>query len=231
MELGGLDHDRDRVFLLSTTHGAETHALAAALAVMNTYRDEPVIETLHRQGNRLKAGIEALHAAPRTNPLFQARRPDCRIWSMLVVIVTECHHRPSAHCSSRRQSAAACWRPHWSQAIRTRDDDIDRTIEAIDGALAVYQRALEDGPQTHLIGRPVAPVFRRRATSTSAADAEQRKFAVEGDAKAGKVDQGLARRVSYCDGLPTLITFGIREQPAASYKEQSRRAAHNTKSV
>jgi len=29
MELGGLKHDRERVFLLSTTHGAETHALAS----------------------------------------------------------------------------------------------------------------------------------------------------------------------------------------------------------
>src|SRR5262245_10722311 len=36
MELGGLDHPKDRVFLLSTTHGAETHALAAAQAVMET---------------------------------------------------------------------------------------------------------------------------------------------------------------------------------------------------
>ena len=30
MELGGLHHARERVFLLSTTHGAETHSLAAA---------------------------------------------------------------------------------------------------------------------------------------------------------------------------------------------------------
>jgi glutamate-1-semialdehyde 2,1-aminomutase len=34
MRLGGLDHDQPRVFLLSTTHGAETHALAAALATV-----------------------------------------------------------------------------------------------------------------------------------------------------------------------------------------------------
>ncbi len=37
MRLGGLDHDQPRVFLLSTTHGAETHALAAAISVMHTY--------------------------------------------------------------------------------------------------------------------------------------------------------------------------------------------------
>ena len=31
MGLGGLDHDKERVFLMSGTHGAENHGLAAAL--------------------------------------------------------------------------------------------------------------------------------------------------------------------------------------------------------
>ena len=42
--------DRPRVFLLSTTHGAETHALAAAIATMQIYDREPVIEHLYRAG-------------------------------------------------------------------------------------------------------------------------------------------------------------------------------------
>lgn len=59
MRLGGLDHtDRPRVFLMSTTHGAETHELAGAMATMRVFRDEPVVETLYRQGERLKAGAE-----------------------------------------------------------------------------------------------------------------------------------------------------------------------------
>ena len=44
MRLGGLDHDQPRVFLLSTTHGAETHALAAALETIRIYRQHPVVE-------------------------------------------------------------------------------------------------------------------------------------------------------------------------------------------
>src|SRR6185295_4239338 len=47
MKLGGSDHDRERVFLLSTTHGAETHELAAAIATMEFYEKNPVIETLY----------------------------------------------------------------------------------------------------------------------------------------------------------------------------------------
>ena len=42
MRLGGLEHDRDRVFLLSATHGAETHALAAALATLAALRANDV---------------------------------------------------------------------------------------------------------------------------------------------------------------------------------------------
>src|SRR5512133_1882344 len=57
MELGGLYHNKERVFLLSTTFGAETHSLAAALATMKIYECEPVIEHLYRQGERLTQGI------------------------------------------------------------------------------------------------------------------------------------------------------------------------------
>ena len=59
MRLGGLDHDGERVFLLSTTHGAETHVLAAAIATMETYRDHDVVGHLYRQGERLRAGVTA----------------------------------------------------------------------------------------------------------------------------------------------------------------------------
>ena len=38
--------------------------------------------------------------------------------------------------------------------------DIDLTIEAIAEALAVYRRALEDGIDRYLRGRPVQPVMR-----------------------------------------------------------------------
>ena len=60
MRLGGLDHDQPRVFLLSTTHGAETHALAAALETMRIYREQGVVAFLWRQGERLQALIQSV---------------------------------------------------------------------------------------------------------------------------------------------------------------------------
>ena len=40
------------------------------------------------------------------------------------------------------------------------DADIAATVEAVDGALAVYRRALEDGVEHHLHGRPSKLVYR-----------------------------------------------------------------------
>jgi glutamate-1-semialdehyde 2,1-aminomutase len=41
------------------------------------------------------------------------------------------------------------------------DEDIDKTIEAIDGALEVYACALADGAEKYLVGRPSQVVQRR----------------------------------------------------------------------
>ena len=41
------------------------------------------------------------------------------------------------------------------------DDDIDLTVAAIDAALAVYRRALDDGVERYLVGRPSQTVYRR----------------------------------------------------------------------
>ena len=41
------------------------------------------------------------------------------------------------------------------------DADIDRTIEAFHEAFVIYQKALNEGIEKYLIGRPVKPVWRR----------------------------------------------------------------------
>jgi glutamate-1-semialdehyde 2,1-aminomutase len=41
------------------------------------------------------------------------------------------------------------------------DSDVERTVEAVSGALEVYARALEDGFERHLVGRPSQVVYRR----------------------------------------------------------------------
>ena len=40
-------------------------------------------------------------------------------------------------------------------------EDIEKTVAAIDGAAAVYKKALENGAEGYLVGAPSKVVFRR----------------------------------------------------------------------
>ena len=48
------------MFLLSTTHGAESVGLAAAKAVLQIYREQPIVATIWKQGERLAAGVRRI---------------------------------------------------------------------------------------------------------------------------------------------------------------------------
>ncbi|MCB0390349.1 MAG: glutamate-1-semialdehyde 2,1-aminomutase [Bdellovibrionales bacterium] len=54
MNLGGiLNEGAEKVFLISTTHGGETHAIRAALKTMEIFEKENVVEHLHKMGQLL----------------------------------------------------------------------------------------------------------------------------------------------------------------------------------
>jgi glutamate-1-semialdehyde 2,1-aminomutase len=161
MRLGGLDHvDKPRVFLLSTTHGAETHALAAAMATMQVYRTEPVIEHLYRQGSRLKRGAEqAIQRRGLGKYVKIFGRPCCLLYGTL-----DEDGKPSQALRSlflQETIKRGVLMPSLVVSYSHTDADIDATISAIDGALEIYARALEDGAERYLVGRPSEIVYRR----------------------------------------------------------------------
>ena len=145
MRLGGLEHnDRPRVFLLSTTHGAETHALAAAMATMGVYRNEPVIEHLTRQGTRLQ---EMMQEVARRHGLVEhvkvVGHPSCLLYTTLGpdLALSQAFRTLFLQETIKR----GVLMPSLVVSYAHGEAEIDRTIEAIDGALGVYRRALDGG--------------------------------------------------------------------------------------
>ncbi len=159
MELGGLMHDQERVFLLSTTHGGETHALAAAIATMKVYQNEPVIETLDRQGQRLRDGLDqAIRAHGLGEYVEVLGKPCCQ-----VLISRGPDKKPSQEFRTlmlqetiRRGVLMLSLVTCYSHS----DEDIDNTITAIDESLYVYKKALEEGVEKYLVGPPSKSVYR-----------------------------------------------------------------------
>ena len=160
MRLGGLDHDKPRVFLLSTTHGAETPALAAAIATMKVYRDEPVIEHLYRQGERLRSGMMAASADHGLLDYFYVFGPSCGL-----IVATQDPDKkfsyPYRTLYLQEMIRRHVLAPTMLVSYSHRDADIDFTVEATHEALAVQKRALEEGLDGYLVGPPAKPVYRK----------------------------------------------------------------------
>ncbi|MBD2580494.1 glutamate-1-semialdehyde 2,1-aminomutase [Oscillatoria sp. FACHB-1406] len=159
MDLGGINHERERVFLLSTTHGAETHALAAAIATMQVYKTEGVIEFLHRQGEKLTEGIDQAIAHYQLQDYFEVIGKPCN----LVYATRDEQKQPSQAYRTlflQETIARGFIMPSLVVSYSHTDEVIEQTVNAIAGALSVYKQALENGIEGYLIGRPVKPVFR-----------------------------------------------------------------------
>ena len=160
MSLGGLQHNQPRVFLLSTTHGAEYPGLAAAMAVMRVYREQPVIATMWTQGSRLAAGIQKIASELRLTGYFDVIGRPCN----LVYATRDADRAPSQ--AFRTLFLAETLKrglimPSMVVSYAHSDDVIDATIERVGEALVVYKRALEEGIQNYLPGRPIKPVMRK----------------------------------------------------------------------
>jgi glutamate-1-semialdehyde 2,1-aminomutase len=165
MRLGGIHHtDRPRVFLLSTTHGAETHALTAAIATMRIYRDEPVIEHLWRQGERLRAGITQSATKHGLERHFTVRGlAPCLIYTAL-----DADLKPSQAFRTlllQETIKRGVLIPSLVVGYSHTDDDVDRTVDALDESFEIYSKALNDGVEKFLHGRPSQIVYRKYNTA------------------------------------------------------------------
>jgi glutamate-1-semialdehyde 2,1-aminomutase len=160
MRLGGLEHDAPRVFLLSTTHGAETHALAAALAAIKTYQEQNVVEFLWSQGDKLRALVNQSIAENRLEGHFEIIGRPCN----LVYVSRDEEGKPSQAFRTLfmqeliRRGVLA---PSFVVSFAHTDAHISRTAEAVHEAHVVYRKALNEGLQKFLAGRPVKPVYRK----------------------------------------------------------------------
>jgi glutamate-1-semialdehyde 2,1-aminomutase len=160
MRLGGLDHyDKPRVFLLSTTHGAETHALAAAIATMMVYSSEPVIQHLKQMGARLKHLLDQVIVRHGLTSFVQiVGHPACLLYATF-----DQEKKPSQSFRTlllQETIRRGILMPSLAMSYSHRHDDIEATVEAVDAALAVYRDALENGVERYLYGRPSEPVYR-----------------------------------------------------------------------
>lgn len=160
MRLGGLDQIEPRVFLLSTTHGAETHALAAALETIRIYREQNVVDALWEKGERLRSMVQRSIVENGLEDFFQVLGQPCN----LIFATNDAEgHRSQAYRTLFMQELIrrGVIAPSFVVSFSHSDADLNKTGDAVFEAHKVYRNALGEGVEKFLKGRPVKPVNRR----------------------------------------------------------------------
>ena len=162
MGLGGItDAGAEKVFLISTTHGGETTAIAAALATLGEFKSHAVIAHNQALGQQLVNGaIDAVQKEGLGGVVDVVNCP----W-MPSFIFRDADGVPSAGMRTlfmqemiqRGILFQGIFVPCFSHARA----DIEEFLAAFREALEIQRRALNDGWQRYLIGAPAKPVFRK----------------------------------------------------------------------
>lgn len=161
MELGSIEFEgRERVFLLSTTHGAEMSGLGAFVATMNFMRRDNVVEHLWAFGAKLIAQMNRRAEAHGISGSFKAGGIACSPY-YLTQDSTGASSLPLRTLFSQEMIRNGVLMPWIALSYRHGDQELAATEHALDETFAVYRRALDEGVDKFLNGPAIKPVFRR----------------------------------------------------------------------
>jgi glutamate-1-semialdehyde 2,1-aminomutase len=163
MELGGLKHKKERVFLISTTHGAETISLAAAIAVIKEMKSKKVQAHFWKMGKMLKSRLEKLVKkhdlekfvdivgfAPNLSTAFKDETGQASPL-LRTIFLQEVIRR------------GILFQGYFAISFSHKEAEIKKTLAVFDEAFTVYKKALMDpkNRKAYLIGEVCKPVFRK----------------------------------------------------------------------
>lgn len=162
MELGGLHHKKPRVFLISTTHGAETTGLTAAMTAIEEMNKKRVADHFWEMGGVLKSGleklikkhdlqkyVEILGFAPNLSMNFKDVNGNAS--PVLKTIFLQ-------ELTKKR----ILFQGYFAISYSHKRQEINKTLNAFDGAMNIYKKVLMNGNfEKYLLGPAVKPVFRK----------------------------------------------------------------------
>ncbi len=162
MELGGINHKKERVFLISTTHGAETHALAATIATIKAVKENNLVERNMKMGETLRKGLEEAINAKGLAEYITIKGHPC--W-LLMQFRNEKKEFSDGYKTLVFQEAVKhglLFRGAFPFSLAHGEKEISKTLKVFGKILKVYKKAIKAGGyESFLVGEPVKPVFRK----------------------------------------------------------------------
>ena len=161
MELGSIEFEgRERLFLLSTTHGAEMSGLGAFVATMKFMQKNNVVEHLWDYGQKLINIIQKQADAHGISQNFKVGGAACSPY-YLTLDESGVNSLPLRTLFSQEMIRNGVLMPWLALSFRHGEDELVMTENALNSAFTVYRKALNQGVEKYLEGSIIKPVFRK----------------------------------------------------------------------
>lgn len=161
MELGSIELEgRERVFLLSTTHGAEMSSLGAFVATIEFMQKNKVVEHFWDYGAKLSNMLVRHAAAYGIDHSFKVAGANCSPY-FLTLDKQGRNSLPLRTLFSQEMIKNGVLMPWIALCYRHGAEELSITEEAICKTFSVYRQALDEGVEKYLQGPPIKPVFRK----------------------------------------------------------------------
>lgn len=160
MELGGLIPEKERVFLISTTHGAEMSSLGAFMETVKVYQDLDVTGQIWKTGKNLITGLKEIVKEYSLEDYFYIQGAACSP----NFVICDKEKNPSLEyrtvfCQEMLENGILM--PYIAIAYEHNEDDINYTLEIMCKAMKKYSDALNGDVKRFIKGNTIKPVFRK----------------------------------------------------------------------
>lgn len=161
MELGSIEFEgRERLFLLSTTHGAEMSGLGAFVETVKYLKENNVVDHLWNYGKKL---IEMMNDTAKKYGIeknFVAGGIECSPYYLTFDKEGE-NSLGLRTLFSQEMIKNGVLMPWIALSYAHGDKELELTQKALEKTFEVYQKAVSEGYEKYLIGNPIKPVFRK----------------------------------------------------------------------
>lgn len=161
MQLGSIENPgQERLFLLSTTHGAEMCGMGAFVENIKFMKANDVIGHLWNYGQRLINGMNEISRSLGLEKSFIAGGVACSPYYMTL-------DKNGQNCLGLRTLFAQemiknnVLMPWIAISYAHGEKEFNHTMMALENSLKVYRKAFEEGYSNYLTGNTIKPVFRR----------------------------------------------------------------------
>ncbi|MFN0031074.1 MAG: glutamate-1-semialdehyde 2,1-aminomutase [Flavobacteriales bacterium] len=163
MEYGGITRiGSPKVFLVSTTHGGETHAIAAGLATIEVFEKENVVAHNQNVGDYFMQGANAIITSKKLNDTLSITGFN---WSSFLTVKNrsgEIDFPLRTLFMQEMIKRGVLYQGILAPCYSHTNEDIDFMLVAFDESCDVFAKGLDEGYEKYLIGEQIIkPVFRK----------------------------------------------------------------------